>query len=86
MIEGVLEVCEMRVRDIMIPRIQMVVLDYAAEIDTILKIVIESGHSRFPVIDKNNEEIKGILLAKDLLQYFVENNHANFDMDCSLAI
>lgn len=81
MIEGALEVCEMRVRDIMIPRIQMVVLDYQAELDSILKTVIESGHSRFPVIDKDSDEIKGILLAKDLLQYFVEHNYASFDID-----
>ena len=84
MIEGALEVCEMRVRDIMIPRIQMVVLDYEAEIDSILKTVIDSGHSRFPVIDNAADEIKGILLAKDLLQFSIGNNHSNFDIDSLL--
>ncbi len=67
MIEGVLQVSEMRVRDIMIPRVQMVVLPRDAELDTIYPLVIESAHSRFPVIGEDRSEIVGILLAKDLL-------------------
>ncbi len=73
MIEGALQVCDMRVRDIMIPRVQMVVLESDADINDIVKTVIESGHSRFPVINDNKDEVLGILLAKDLLQYFVEH-------------
>ncbi len=67
MIEGVLQVSEMRVRDIMIPRVQMVVLPRDAELETIYPLVIESAHSRFPVIGEDRSEIVGILLAKDLL-------------------
>ena len=84
MIEGALEVCDMRVRDIMIPRIQMVVIDIEAELDEILKIVIDSGHSRFPVIDLTNDEVKGILLAKDLLQIFVEKKSSSFNVESIL--
>lgn len=82
MIEGALEVCDMRVRDIMIPRVQMVVLNSKAEVDDILNTVIESGHSRFPVIDSDSDEVTGILLAKDLLQYFVKHNSkSSFDLN-----
>ena len=84
MIEGALEVCDMRVRDIMIPRIQMVVIDKDAELNDILKAVIESGHSRFPVIDPANDEVKGILLAKDLLQFLVEKKNKPFDFESIL--
>ena len=69
MIESVLQVSELQVRDIMIPRAQMVVVnrdDTAAEI---LAVIVESGHSRFPVIGENRDEVVGILLAKDLLRY-----------------
>ena len=66
-IEGVLQVSEMRVRDIMIPRIQMVVVPREADLATIFPLVIESAHSRFPVIDEDRSEVVGVLLAKDLL-------------------
>ena len=67
MIEGVLQVSEIRARDIMIPRIQMVVVPKDAELATIFPLVIESAHSRFPVIDEDRSEVVGIMLAKDLL-------------------
>ena len=67
MIEGVLQVSEMRVRDIMIPRVQMVVLPKDAELETVYPLVTESAHSRFPVIGEDRSEVVGILLAKDLL-------------------
>ncbi len=67
MIEGVLQVSQMRVRDIMIPRIQMVVVPKEAELETILPLVTEFGHSRYPVIDGDRSKVVGILLAKDLL-------------------
>lgn len=67
MIEGVLQVSEIRVRDIMIPRVQMVVLPRDAELETIFPLVTESAHSRFPVITEDRSEVVGILLAKDLL-------------------
>jgi magnesium and cobalt transporter len=69
MMEGVLQVSEMRVRDIMIPRAQMAVISREDPLDKILPIVIESAHSRFPVIDDDRSEVIGILLAKDLLAY-----------------
>ena len=68
MIEGVLQVAVMQVRDIMVPRSQIVLIKDKEPIDKIMTTVIDSGHSRFPVIDQTNDEIKGILLAKDLLK------------------
>jgi len=70
MIEGALHVSEIQVRDIMIPRVQMIFIEHDAAPEDILSIVVESGHSRFPVIGDNNDEIVGILLAKDLLNYY----------------
>jgi magnesium and cobalt transporter len=69
MIEGVLQVSEMQVRDIMIPFSQTTILSTDNTLDEILSVVIESGYSRYPVINKESQEIKGILLAKDLLPY-----------------
>ena len=69
MIEGVLQVSVMQVRDIMIPRSQIVLLKDKEPLDNIIQTVIGSGHSRFPVLDQTNDQIKGILLAKDLLRY-----------------
>ena len=69
MIEGVIEFSELRVRDIMIPRAQMVVVPQDAELDTIYPLVIESAHSRYPVIGEDRAEVVGILLVKDLLAY-----------------
>ena len=70
MLTGVLEVSETQVRDVMIPRSQMVVIDIEDEFDEILATIVESGHSRFPVIGEDRDEVLGILLAKDLLRYF----------------
>ena len=68
MMEGVLRVGEMQVRDIMIPRPQMEVVEIDAPIEEIIEHVIEVGHSRFPVIGEGRDDIRGILLAKDLLR------------------
>lgn len=70
MIEGVLQVAEMRVRDIMVPRAQMVVIEEDDAPEAFVETVVASGHSRFPVIGDNRDEVEGILLAKDLLAYF----------------
>jgi magnesium and cobalt transporter len=80
MLEGVFEVSELRVRDIMIPRFQMVVLDRDAGTDELLATILDSGHSRFPVIGEDRDEVVGILLAKDLLRFFVENEGGRFDI------
>jgi len=69
MIEGVLQVAELRVRDIMIPRAQMVVVERDNTLGETLNIAIESAHSRFPVISDDRSEVVGIMLAKDLLHY-----------------
>ena len=69
MIEGVLQVSEMQVRDVMIPRAQMDVVDIADAPEKFIPYVIETAHSRFPVIDKDKDDVIGILLAKDLLRY-----------------
>ena len=79
MIESVLQVGEMQVRDIMIPRAQMAVVSRDASPDVLLPIIIESGHSRFPVISDNRDEVVGILLAKDLLRYRFDGSVA-FDI------
>ena len=70
MIEGVLQVSELHARDIMVPRAQMDVVDIHDPPEKFLPKVIESGHSRFPVIGENKDDIIGILLAKDLLGHF----------------
>src|SRR6202161_1620286 len=68
MLEGVLAVADMQVRDIMVPRSQMVFVERDAPPDKLVEIVVESGHSRFPVIGEDRDQILGILLAKDLLR------------------
>ncbi|GAB6039493.1 HlyC/CorC family transporter [Endothiovibrio diazotrophicus] len=69
MIEGTLQVSEMQARDIMIPRSQMAVVERDADLEEILRQVVPTGHSRFPVITESRDEVAGILLAKDLLRY-----------------
>ncbi|CAG7856801.1 partial Magnesium and cobalt efflux protein CorC, partial [biofilm metagenome] len=73
MIEGVLQVNQLRVRDIMIPRVQMIVVPHDAELDTILPLVTESSHSRYPVIEDDRCKVIGILLIKDLLPQLAHN-------------
>ena len=77
MLQGVLEVSETKVRDIMIPRSHMVVLEHDADPKALLKSIVQSGHSRFPVIGEDRDEVIGILLAKDLLRSFgaVDEEH-----------
>jgi len=68
MLEGVLAVADMQVRDIMVPRAQMVFVERDEAPDKLVEIMVESGHSRFPVIGEDRDQILGILLAKDLLR------------------
>jgi magnesium and cobalt transporter len=79
MLEGVLGVADIQVRDIMVPRAQMTVLNGTDEGHTLLATVVESGHSRFPVMDEDREKIIGVLLAKDLLRLQV-NDSTPFDI------
>ena len=80
MIEGVLQVSEMQVRDIMIPRSQMVVVKRDASPEELLPVIVESGHSRFPVVGDSIDEVVGVLLAKDLLRYCSEEERASFSV------
>jgi magnesium and cobalt transporter len=80
MLEGVFRVVELQVRDIMVPRSQMAIVNRDDPPEEILPMVVESGHSRFPVIGDDRDQIVGILLAKDLLRYFAEGGRANFDI------
>jgi magnesium and cobalt transporter len=80
MLQGVLEVADTQVRDIMVPRSQMVVIQRDDSAATILPVVVESGHSRFPVIGEDRDQVVGILLAKDLLKLFAEEKHEDFDI------
>jgi len=80
MIEGVLQVSEMQVRDIMIPRAQMVVVERDAPLEKIIPVLTASAHSRFPVIGDSRDEVVGILLAKDLLAYFGNNGPRVFNI------
>ncbi len=80
MIEGVLQVSEMQVRDIMIPRSQMDVIDITDPPEVFIPHVIETAHSRFPVIEDNKNDVIGILLAKDLLRYYAGEDFEVRDM------
>lgn len=84
MIEGVLQVTEMQVRDVMIPRAQVDVVDVSQTPEEYLPTVIETAHSRFPFIDGDKDKVLGILLAKDLLRYFhiaEKNRDREFDVN-----
>jgi len=80
MIEGVFQVSEMRVRDIMVPRSQIVVVQEDLGVEEMLAIVANSGHSRLPVVDESLDEVVGILLAKDLTHYNDEKSRAAFEL------
>jgi magnesium and cobalt transporter len=80
MLEGVLEVGDLQVRDIMIPRAQMVFVRRDDPFAKLLPVVVESGHSRFPVMDEDRDDIVGILLAKDLLRLYTQDVRERFDI------
>jgi len=79
MMEGALEVSETQVRDAMIPRSQMVVVNNDADLNEFLPGILESGHSRFPVIGEDKDEVVGILMAKDLLPHLASGGE-KFDL------
>jgi magnesium and cobalt transporter len=80
MLEGVLGVADIQVRDIMVPRAQMVFVRRDDSLDKLLPVVVESGHSRFPVMDSDRDDVVGILLAKDVLRLYSEGGAERFDM------
>jgi magnesium and cobalt transporter len=81
MLSGVLEVAETQVREVMIPRSQMIVIERDNSLDEMLGTIIESGHSRFPVIGEDRDEVLGILLAKDLLRHFGQASASEFHIE-----
>ena len=81
MIEGALAVGDMQVRDIMVPRAQMVVIEADEPPEKFVGAVVASGHSRFPVIGDNRDEVVGILFAKDLLTHFARNGGGRFGLE-----
>jgi len=83
MLEGALKVTELSVDDVMVPRVQIVMIAADAPLQDILAAVVESGHSRFPVHGEDKDDILGILLAKDLLKFF--GNGADFTSTRSSA-
>jgi len=80
MLKGVLQVSQIQVREVMVPRSQMVVLEQASPPDELLHTIVECGHSRYPVIGDDRDEVVGILLAKDVLKSFVESPGAPLDI------
>ncbi|SEH04252.1 HlyC/CorC family transporter [Candidatus Venteria ishoeyi] len=82
MIEGALLVSGTHVREVMIPRAQMVVLQYNEHPDKFIESLVESGHSRFPVVNESRDAVQGILLAKDLLNFYAASpkNAQRFQM------
>jgi magnesium and cobalt transporter len=80
MIEGVLQVSETQVRDVMIPRSQMDMIDVAESPEKFIPFVIDKAHSRFPVFEDNRDNVIGILLAKDLLKFYAEDEFSVRDM------
>ena len=79
--EGAMQVSDMQVRSIMIPRAQMVVIKSEASLEDILPQIISSAHSRYPVIGDSPDDIHGILLAKDLLPQVLESDHSGFSIE-----
>jgi len=81
MVQGALKVSDKHVRDIMIPRRQMDVLELNAPPDELVKKIVETGRSRFPVIGESRDDVQGIFLAKDLLEYYAkQENNQQFNL------
>ncbi|HRF42687.1 MAG TPA: transporter associated domain-containing protein [Candidatus Competibacteraceae bacterium] len=79
MMEGVMKVSELQVRDVMIPRAQMVILEHDWSLEQLIAGIVESGHSRLPVIDENKDNVIGILIVKDLLAHAFDRRE-DFDL------
>ena len=80
MLEGVLGVADLQVRDIMVPRAQMVSVRRDDPPQKLLPVIVESGHSRYPVIDDDRDDVVGILLAKDVLRIYAAGREDEFDI------
>lgn len=86
MMQGVLQVAELQVRDIMVPRSQMAVIESSADAVEVESIATQTGHSRFPVIGDSRDEVVGILLAKDMLGFMDESSEANAAFDVTALV
>lgn len=80
-IEGALQVSDMQTREVMIPRSQMVVVKHEWSLDEILPNIISTGHSRYPVIGENPDDVLGVLLVKDLLPQILNDSREEFKID-----
>lgn len=80
MIEGAIHISDLQARDVMIPRVQMIVVHFGSPQAEILRTVVESGHSRFPVVGDDANNVLGVMLAKDLLASFAEDGREGFDI------
>lgn len=80
MIEGVMEVTDTKVREVMVPRSQMVVIKHDACTRDIIRKIVDSSHSRFPVIGDNRDDIEGIIMAKDMLNFFANEEQEHLDL------
>lgn len=80
MMEGSLSVANQQVRDIMVPRTQVVSITQDKTPDEFLPIVLEAAHSRFPIFNTHNTEVIGVLITKDLLQYQIKHHNEPFDV------
>ena len=78
-IEGTMQLENMKVRDVMVPRSKMILIDHQATTKRLLTIMIESAHSRFPIINNEQHKILGVILAKDLLAYFTSEQKSEFN-------
>lgn len=81
MIERILQVSEMQVREVMVPKAKMVVIEKESNFDELLSIIVDSGHSRFPVIEPVEGNIIGVLLAKDILKFTTKNHPGEFNIN-----
>ncbi|MEM7357500.1 MAG: CBS domain-containing protein [Pseudomonadota bacterium] len=80
MMQRVMYVSDLKVRDIMIPRSNMVSVEKEDDLDRCLDVMVESAHSRFPIVDNERDQIIGILLAKDLLKFFDDDHKQKFNL------
>lgn len=80
MMQRVMYVSDLRVRDIMVPRSNMISVEKEDSLEGCLEVMVDSAHSRFPVVDNERDQIIGILLAKDLLRYFDHDNKQKFNL------
>ncbi len=78
-IEGVMQVESLKVRDVMVPRSKMIMIDFESSTSELLQVMVSSYHSRFPIHNKEQDSILGIVLAKDLLSHFAQDDNDEFN-------